>query len=122
MANRRVGGIIFVKVDGTLFNAKGAFDYKLGVLKREAVAGQDAIHGFKEVPQVPMIEGTITDDSNLNLQSLLETRDATVTIELANGKVIVLQEAWYAADGNVNTEEGEVEVRFEGISAEEIKA
>ena len=122
MANRRVGGIIFVKVDGQLFNAKGAFDYNLGVLKREAVAGQDAIHGFKEVPQVPMIEGTITDDSDLNLQSLLETRDATVTIELANGKVIVLQEAWYAADGNVNTEEGEVEVRFEGISAEEIKA
>ena len=122
MANRRVGGIIFVKVDGQLFNAKGAFDYNLGVLKREAVAGQDAIHGFKEVPQVPMIEGTITDDSDLNLQSLLETRDATVTIELANGKVIVLQEAWYAADGNVNTEEGEVEVRFEGISATEIKA
>lgn len=118
--NRRVGGIIFLKVDGELFQAKGEFTYNIGVAKREAIVGQDSVHGFSEVPQVPYIEGSITDNDELNLETLLNTRDATVTLELANSKVIVLREAFFAADGNVTTTEGEIEVRFEGIRGEEV--
>jgi hypothetical protein len=120
MANRRVGGIIFIKVDGSLLNAKGEFTYNLGIPKRTGVVGQDATHGFSEVPQIAYIEGTITDTDELDVESLLETRDATVTLELANGKTIVLSEAYYAADGAVTTAEGEIEARFEGIRAEEL--
>jgi hypothetical protein len=111
---------MFLKVDGELFQAKGEFTYNLGAPKREAVVGQDAVHGFSEVPQVPYCEGSITDNDELDLEKLVETRDATVTIELANGKIFVLREAFYAADGNVTTTEGEIEVRFEGIKGEEV--
>lgn len=121
MANRRVGGIIFLKVDGELFQAKGEFTYNIGVPKREAVVGQDAVHGFKEEPQVAMLEGSITDSDDLDLQAFVEVRDATITLELANGKIIVLREAFYAADGNVTSSEGEIEVKFEGISGEEVR-
>jgi len=120
MANRRVGGIIFLKVDGALFQAKGEFTYNLGTNKREMIVGADAVHGFKEEPQVAMIEGAITDSDELDLQRLTEIRDSTVTLELANGKVVVLREAAYTADGNVSTSEGEIEVKFEGIKGEEI--
>jgi hypothetical protein len=48
-------------------------------------------------------------------------KDATITLELANSKVIVLREAWNAAEGTGNTGEGNIPVRFEGMSAEEIK-
>lgn len=119
--NRRVGGIIFFKVDGELFQAKGEFTYNLGIAKREAVVGQDATHGFKETPQVAMIEGSITDSDELDLEAFLNIRDATCTLELANGKIVVLREAFYAGDGNVTTSEGEVEVRFEGIKGEEVR-
>ena len=121
MANRRVGGIIFFKVDGELFQAKGEFSYNLGQPKREAIVGQDNTHGFKELPQVAMIEGSITDSDELDLESFVTIRDATVTLELANGKIISLKEAFFAADGNVSSSEGEIEVRFEGIRAEEVR-
>jgi len=119
--NRRVGGIILFKIDGELFQAKGEFTYNLGVAKREGVVGQDQVHGFKEMPQIPFIEGSITDSDELDLESFLNLRDVTCTLELANGKVVVLRDAWFAGDGNVTTSEGEIEVRFEGLRAEEVR-
>jgi hypothetical protein len=118
---RRVGGIIFLKSDGELFDAKGEFTYNLGVPKKEGVVGADTVHGYKETPQLPFIEGAITDRKDLDSEKLRKIKDATVTLELANGKVIVIREAWEASDGTGSSEEGELEVRFEGIRGEEIR-
>jgi len=120
MAERR-GGIIFIKINGVQMDAKGNFTYNLGRGKRDAIVGSDGVHGFKEMPQVPFIEGEITDKNSLALDALLATQDATITLELANEKVIVLRKAWYAGEGTGNTEEGNVAVRFEGLSGEEIR-
>jgi len=116
----RVGGILFVKANGAQLRAKGSWTYNLGQPKREGIVGADQVHGYKELPQIPMIEGVITDSSQLDVVALLNTKDATLTLELANGKVIVLREAWFAGDGNVTTEEGEIAAKFEGISGEEV--
>lgn len=121
MATNRRGGIIFLKVNSTQYSAKGNFTYNLGIPKREAIVGSDEVHGYKETPQVPFIEGEITDKDDLDLAALLAAKDATVTLELANGKVIALREAWFASEGTGNTEEGNIGVRFEGMSAEEIR-
>lgn len=118
--NRRAGTLFF-KVDGTQHDAKGSFTYNLGAPKRDAIVGADAIHGYKEVPQVPFIEGEITDRSDLDLSALLNLDGVTVTLELANGKVILLRDAWYAGEGNVETEESNIQVRFEGLGGEEVK-
>lgn len=119
--NKRVGGIISLKVDGDMYFAKGDFTYNLGMPKREGVVGSDRVHGYKETPQIPFIEGEVTDRSEMSLETLLGIKDATITLELANGKVIVLREAWYASEGTGNTGEGNIPARFEGISAEEVK-
>ncbi len=121
MVNNRRGGIVYFKVDGERYDVKGNFSYNLGRPKREAIVGHDGVHGYKELPQVPYVEGEITDKSNLNLEKLLTADHATVTLELANGKVIVLREAWFAGEGTVQTEEGTIALRFEGASAEEIQ-
>lgn len=120
MAQSRIGGLILVKVNGEVFLAKGDYTYNLGVAKKEMVVGSDGVHGYKEVPQKPFIEGAITDTDELDLQVLQETKDATITLELANTKVIVLENAVYAADGDVTTGEGEIQARFEGLSAREV--
>lgn len=117
----RVGGIIQVKVDGQLYQAKGAFDYDLGIPKKEGVVGMDRVHGYKETPQVPYIEGSFTDSIDISFEKLAATTDATVTIDLANGKTVVLRNAWWASNSKGNSEEGEIEARFEGMSAEEIR-
>lgn len=114
----RVGGIITVRVDGTRYRAKGEWEFNLGRPKRTAVVGADAVHGYMEEPQVPFIAGAITDDADLDLDALLRTKDATVWLELANGKGVTLRDAWYAAEGTAKTKEGEIEVRFEGLSAD----
>ena len=118
----RLAGKISFKIDGEIQFAKGAFDYNLGRDKKEMIVGHDTVHGHKSIPQVPFIEGKITDRGDLDLVALMDSEDVTITLDLANGKIISLRGAVYAADGGVNTEEAEVEVRFEGLSAEEIRA
>jgi len=120
-SKNRVGGLISFKVDGDVYFAKGNFTYNLGRPKKQGVVGADRVHGYKETPQVPYVEGEITDRQEMSLEALQAIDEATVTLELANGKVIVLRQAWYASDGVGNTEEGNIECRFEGISAEEVR-
>lgn len=117
----RVGGIIELKINGDLYSAKGSFTYNLGIAKRDAVVGHDGVHGHKELPQAPRIEGVITDRTDLDLAKLLNLTDGTATLKLANNKVIVLREAFYAGDGDVTTEEGEVQLLLHGASAEEVR-
>src|SRR3990167_8046547 len=109
----RVGGIIQLKVNGELHKCKGAFDYDLGIPKKEAVVGMDKVHGYKETPQVAYIEGTITDRGDISFEALAKITGATVTLDLANGKTIVLRDAFWATNAKGNSEEGEIEARFE---------
>lgn len=118
-SNRR-GGIMYLKVNGEIYDAKGSFTYNLGKPKNEAILGADGVHGYKSTPQVPFIEGEITDRASLDLAGLCEIDNATITLELANGKVVTLRDAWFAGDGTGNTEEGNIGVRFEGLSADEV--
>lgn len=117
---QRVAGIIQVQINGEIYSAKGSWTVNIGAPKREAVVGSDAVHGYKEMPQVPYVEGEITDRGTLSMSRLFAVTDATVTVSMANGKVYVLHDAWWAGDGNLTTEESAIAVRFEGMAADEI--
>lgn len=121
MANRRVGGILVLKINGEIFQAKGEFTYSLLQEKRESVVGVDGVHGFKSMPVAPFIEGAVTDSSELKVEQLLTLRDASATLELANGKVILLRDCYYVADGQTTTMEGEIQLRLEGLTAAEVR-
>lgn len=118
--NRRAGTIYF-KVNGVRQEAKGDYSYHLGVPKRTAIVGADGIHGYTEEVQPPYIEGEITDRQSLDVKAFQTIDGAQVTLELANGKVIALRDAWYAGDGKVSTKEANIAVRFEGLSADEVR-
>jgi hypothetical protein len=117
--NRR-GGVIQLQINGVVFDCEGSFSYGLGNPKREAKVGHDRVHGYTELPQAPYIEGSIRDSGDLSMSDLQNLTESTVTLKLANGKTIMLREAWYAAEGKGETEDGKMEVRFEGMGAEEI--
>lgn len=116
--NRRAGTIFFT-VNGERHDAVGEFTYDIGEPKREALVGADVTHGYKETQKVAFIEGELRDKSDLDLAALFNVTDATVTLELANGKNIILRNAWYAGDGTVGTENANIACRFEGLSGEE---
>ncbi len=118
MADQRRAGTIQLQTDGTVQDAKGNFTYNLGAAKREPLVGADRVHGYTEKPQPGSIEGAITDRSNLDVKALVNGRDLTITLQLANGKTITASEAWYGGDGNVTTEEAEIEVKWYGTVEE----
>jgi hypothetical protein len=121
MADQRRAGLISLQIDGEIYSAKGNFTYNLGAVKRDAIIGADAVHGYREMPQVAFVEGEVTDRSTLDMRRLITMTNATVTLQLANGKVVVLRDAWFAGEGTANTDEANIGVRFEGISGEEVR-
>lgn len=120
MADQRRAGLIQFKIDGKIYDAKGSFTYHYGTPKREAIIGSDGVHGYKETPQASFIEGAITDRQTLDVKALMLARDVTASLDLGNGKIFVLREAWNASDGTASTEEAEIPIRLESKNAEEI--
>lgn len=119
--NRR-SGIIHLKINGTGYESKGSFKYSLGIPKREALLGSDGtVIGFKETAQVPFLEGEIYDSKAIDLKLLCSLDDGTATLSLANGKMIILRNCWFAGTGEAQTEESNITFRLEGRSAEEVK-
>lgn len=116
----RVGGTMYLQVNGEVMDAVGEFSYNLGTRKRTGVTGTSGPQGYIEEQQIPFIEGKIRDRSTLKVKNLTELDDVTVTVRIAAGKTVMLREGWFAGDGNVNAATGEVEVRFEGMLCEEV--
>ena len=120
MADNRRAGLISIAVNGELLDAKGEFSYNLGTTRREAVVGADRVHGFKESVQPASLEGKVTDRRTLNLRALTSITDATITLRSGTGKTVVFRNAWFSGEGKVSTGEGEIEVSFQALSAEEV--
>jgi hypothetical protein len=122
MAVARIGGVAYLKVDGYQYLLRGDLAVSFDTFERKGIAGQDSVHGFTETPRVPYISATITDTGGLSLEALARVVDATITAELANGKVYLLRNAWTADARELNTQDGSVEIRFEGRAGEELLA
>lgn len=120
MADRKIAGTCFLKLDGTQFALRGNWSVDPTDRERTGVAGQDAVHGYSETVVVPYMEGDITDLAALSLKELAGKTDFTATLELANGKVYVGREGWVAGRQALNTTEGRVPLRLEFISIEEM--
>jgi len=119
MANR-IAGIAFMKVNGQQYPLRGNFTVSPSQFERAGIAGQDYVHGYSELPRVPWIEGDVSLVPEFSIEQLDVITNATVTAELANGHNYVLREAWCKSALELNTHDGQVRVRFEGISCDEI--
>jgi hypothetical protein len=117
----RIAGTAYLKKNGVSLEMKGNWDYSLGLPKNEGMTHTAGVAGYKQMPQIPYLEGELIDRSDLSLKDLCETDGATITLELANGKIIVFRNAWYASDGKAGTEEANITTRFEARQAEEVK-
>jgi hypothetical protein len=115
-----IGGTAFCKVNGTQLPLRGNFVVSPSAVDRSMVAGQDYVHGYLETPRVPFIEGDISTHPDVSLEDLERQVGVTVTAELRNGKTYVLKEAISKSAFEVQTATGQVRVRWEGTSCEEI--
>ncbi len=118
---QRIAGIAFLKVDGALYPLRGNFTVSPSALERAGIAGQDYIHGYSELPRLPVISGDVSLVPELSMDDVENITNATVTAELANGKNYVLNQAWCTSALELNTREGQVRVTFQGVSCLEIQ-
>jgi hypothetical protein len=116
----RIAGIAFLKVDGAQYPLKGNFVVSPSEVERNGIAGQDGVHGYSEMPRVPFIEGDVSLVPELSMEDVQNVINATVTAELANGKVYVLRRAFCKSALELQSAEGQVRVRFEGHSCDEV--
>lgn len=117
---QRIAGVAFLKVDGNIYPLRGNLTVSPSVVERAMLAGQDYIHGYSELPRVPAISGDVSLDPALSMDDVERVVDATVTAELANGKVYVLREAACTSALDLNARDGMVRVAFQGVSCDEI--
>jgi hypothetical protein len=115
-----LGGTAFLLVNGQQKQLRGNLTVSPSNIERTGVAGQDGVHGFTVMPRVPFISCDITDSDGLSIEDLDGLENVTVTAQLANSKVYVLRNAWCKASHEINTREGSLAVRFEGVGCEEL--
>lgn len=113
-------GRAFIKLNGNLLRSKEGAKLNLGGVNRPPVTGDTGVHGYTERPVAPWIECTISHGADTNLQELADFRDGSVSFETDTGKSYVLREAWCENPPELTTGEGEVTLRFSGMSAEEV--
>lgn len=119
----KITGRIEVIVNGlTLLNKAGAVASGVGLsgepnFELEAVSGDTGIHGYIEKPVTARCEVTITDRSDLLLDSLCRINgNGTVIYRSAggNGKTYTMDGATCLRNLSVTGGEGEVPLIFEG--------
>ncbi|MFS8051583.1 phage tail tube protein [Rhizobium sp. BR 317] len=115
----RAAGTAYVKVDGTQYPLRGNLVIMPSSVTRTGIAGQDYVHGYSEMPVVPYIEGDFTLTDDWKISDVKGITGATVTAEIANGHTYTLKNAWQAGDLPMETVDGKVKIRFEGVSCTE---
>jgi Phage tail tube protein len=118
----RIAGIAFWMVDGVQLAVRGNLEVMPSRQERTGIAGQDSIHGYSELPVVPYISGDVSTIEGTSVEDVDGITNATITAELANGTVYVLRNAWRAERSTINTRDGQFNVKFEGMSCDELVA
>lgn len=114
----RIGGVVYLRINGKLYTAgEGEFTFNTGGFKRAAKLGSGGVAGFNATATVPFLEGEMIHTADLDEAELKTTENATITLELYNGKTFILYDAWYASEGDFSSE-GTIKVRFEGLKGE----
>jgi len=125
MSTNKIAGTAFVKYSqangqSRQLALRGNWTVSIDPDEREGIAGQDGVHGYKEMPRVPFMEGEFSTVRGFSIDELKAIKDATITTETANGNVYLLRNAWTAGAREIDTAEGQCSIRFEGLSGEEL--
>ena len=117
---QKFAGIATLKVGSAQYQLRGNFTVSPSPVERTMLAGQDAVHGYQELPRVPFIEGDLSTMPGMQLSELDGQTNVDVHALLANGTAYLLVGATCKAALEANTRDGQVKVRWEGLWCEEV--
>lgn len=120
MAQTAQAGIAYLSLDGKSIRLVGEASYKLASPKREVLVGMDGVHGYKETPDAGYIKFTGRDAKDVDIASINDATDSTVTVEMNNGKTIVGRNMWRNGDPvEAKVDDATFEVEFAGLDVTE---
>lgn len=117
--SRRLAGVAYLTVDGTTYMLAADLTYSPSSVTRDTLTGMDGVHGYSEKPKAGFISGTFRDAGSLSVAAFNAMTNVTVTVELANGKVVTARNAWTVDAQEVKAAEGTFDVKFEAPQVEE---
>lgn len=116
----RLAGVAYITVDGANYRLVGELSYGPSKVKRDTLTGQDAVHGYSEMPVPGFISGTFRDAGGLKVADFNAMTNVTVVAELANGKTVIGRNMWQVGEAlEVKTQEATVDVRWESADVSE---
>lgn len=107
-------GTAFFRINGVQYAIGGEMRINPLNEKRNPLVGLDGIVMPQIEFQSPMVECAVKDVASVDLIALTRMENVTVTVEMANGTVWELSNAFYAGDGELDAKEGDFQVRFHG--------
>ena len=110
----RLAGLASIAIGGVTYLLQGEFKYSPGTVDRETLVGMDSVHGYKETPRAPFIEGRLRDTNSLIVADFNELTGVNISVNLANGKTISGSNMWTTKAQEVDSMEAVFDVRFEG--------
>lgn len=119
MSSNLIAGTAQLTVDGVTYQLVGEAKYMPSTVKREALLGMDGFHGWKETPIAGSISMSVRDAGNLTVFDFNTMRNATVVLQLANGKVVCGRNMGSTESQEVDTEDAKFELKFEGPQVSE---
>ena len=72
------------------------------------------MHGYKEMPVAPFVSGSFRDSQGLTVADFNAMTNVTVSVQLANGKLIIGRNMWTVDALEVDTADAKFDVRWEG--------
>lgn len=118
-----IAGIIELKINGEIKQAKGDFTFNEGNPKLSPILNTDnTVAGFKGETQAPRIEGELTDNGDLDVHDVTTLKNQSATLSLSNGKIFTLEGATYIADGDYQTGESNIQLILHGTRGKLIKS
>lgn len=111
----RLAGTAFLSVGGITYQLEGTLSYSPVKVVRESLTGQDHVHGYKEMPTPSFIKASLRDGGGLTVADFNAITNVTVTLQLANGKVVTGRNMWTTEALEVDTADAKFEVRWEGF-------
>ncbi len=109
-----LAGFAFVTINGQSYRIAGEGAYRLSQNTRGTLSGQDGIHGYSEMPTAGKISWKGRDGSTVVVSALNDAVNATVVLQLANGKMIVARNAWRTGEPvEVSSEDATFSIEFD---------
>ena len=118
--SQMIAGTAFIKVDGKQYTLEGSLTVSINAVTREGKAGLSGVAGYSETSHIPFIEGAFYTTDEFKAEELSKVTDATITVNLANGRNYLLSNAWQSGDVEIDVAAGTSTIRFEGLQGKEI--